>query len=178
MWISAAGGLALFSAAQVIPVKGVNTNPPERFALNAPPHVEAILKRACMDCHSNETSWPLYSRIAPGSWLMARDVVKGRQHLNLSEWGESDEEERQLDLENCWDQIESGAMPPWFYIYPLHLSARLSDEEKAALKGWMLKHKEQKQDEKAAAEPAELVTQRQAAPADSKAAADSKPAAP
>lgn len=133
------GGVIIAIAIQFVPVKGVASNPPERAPLGAPPHVEAILRRACLDCHSNETRWPLYSRIAPGSWLMARDVTQGRQHLNLSEWGEADEEERKLDRENCWEKIEAGEMPPWFYVYPLHLEARLSNEEKAILKGWLLK---------------------------------------
>ena len=99
------------------------------------------MRRACMDCHSNETRWPLYSRVAPGSWLMVRDVTKGRQHLNFSEWGGSDEEERKLDRENCWEKIEAGEMPPWFYIYPMHLKARLSETDKTTLKSWLMKDK-------------------------------------
>jgi hypothetical protein len=130
-------GLVAFGAAQLVPVKGIASNPPERFKIDAPPEVDAILRRACFDCHSNETRWPLYSRIAPGSWLMARDVTAGRQHLNLSKWGEADEEERLLDMENMWEQVQAGEMPKWFYVYPMHLSARLSDADKAALKTWV-----------------------------------------
>lgn len=37
-------------------------------------------------CHSNETVWPWYSRIAPVSWLVAHDVHDGREELNLSTW--------------------------------------------------------------------------------------------
>jgi hypothetical protein len=96
-----------------------------------------------MDCHSNETRWPWYARLAPGSWLMARDVRKGRSHFNMSEWGELEESDRQVDKENAWDMIESGEMPPWFYI-PLHLDARLSDQEKQALKAWLLANKKPK----------------------------------
>ena len=136
------GGLVIGVGIQLVPVKGVGVNPPDRFPLGAPPEVEAIMRRACLDCHSNETRWPLYSRTAPGSWLMIRDVTKGRKHLNFSEWGDSDEDERKLDRENCWDQIESGEMPPWFYVYPLHLGAKLSEADKATLKAWMLKDKD------------------------------------
>jgi len=67
---------------QFVPVKGIGSNPPGRFKMDAPPEVEAILRRACYDCHSNETKWPLYARVAPGSWLMARDVNKGRSRMN------------------------------------------------------------------------------------------------
>jgi hypothetical protein len=130
-------GLVAFGAAQLVPVKGIASNPPERFKPDVPPEVDAILRRSCFDCHSNETRWPLYSRVAPGSWLMARDVTKGRQHLNFSKWDDADEEERLLDMENMWEQVASGEMPKWFYVYPMHLSARLSDADKGVLKSWV-----------------------------------------
>jgi len=101
--------------------------------------VQAVLRRACYDCHTNETKWPFWSRIAPGSWLMAQDVHKGRSHLNFSDWANVDEDERQTDLETAWEMVETGKMPKWFYIYPLHLGARLSDADKALLKGYFLK---------------------------------------
>src|SRR5947207_10994960 len=88
---------------QFVPVKGIGVNPPERYKLDAPPEVEAILRESCFDCHSNETRWPFYARIAPGSWLMARDVNKGRSRMDFSEWGDADEKERQIDKENSWD---------------------------------------------------------------------------
>jgi hypothetical protein len=124
-----------------IPTQDIGTNPPKRYALNAPPDVQAVLQRACFDCHTNETAWPFWSRIAPGSWLMARDVHNGRNHLNFSEWADVDEDERQTDFETAWEQVETGKMPKWFYVYPLHLGARLSDADKAVLKGYFLKHK-------------------------------------
>jgi hypothetical protein len=127
---------------QFVPVQGIGTNPPARYKLDAPPEVEAILHKACFDCHSNETKWPFYARIAPGSWLMARDVKKGRSRMNFSEWGDAEESERQLDKENSWDQIESGEMPKWFYtLMPNHWDAKLSADEKAKLKAWLLKDK-------------------------------------
>lgn len=134
-------------AIQLVPVKGVGSNPPGRYKLDAPADVEAILRRSCFDCHSNETKWPFYARIAPGSWLMARDVRKGRSQLNFSEWGDADESERQTDKESAWQDIESGDMPKWFYTaMPNHWDARLSAEDKAKLKAWLLKDK--KPDEK------------------------------
>jgi hypothetical protein len=140
-------GIVGFVAIQFVPVRDIGSNPPARFKLDAPPEVEAVLRRACLDCHSNETRWPLYARIAPGSWLMSRDVHNGRKHLNFSEWGDVDEDERQTDKENCWEQIETGAMPKWFYVYPMHLSARLSEGDKALLKAYFMKDAGKKKDE-------------------------------
>jgi hypothetical protein len=135
------GGLLQVFPAKVlgIPTQDIGVNPPERYKLEAPPEVEAILRRSCFDCHSNETKWPLYSRIAPGSWLMARDIHNGRSHLNFSKWADVDEDERKTDLETCWEQVESGEMPKWFYIYPFHMSAKLSATDKALLKSYFMK---------------------------------------
>jgi hypothetical protein len=137
--IAVVGGVAVFVALQLVPVKHVGSNPPDRFKLDAPPEVEAVMRRACLDCHSNETRWPLYARIAPGSWLMARDVHTGREHMNFSEWGDADEATRRTDRENSWEMVESGEMPPWFYIFPLHPDAKLSDADKALLKSYFMK---------------------------------------
>jgi hypothetical protein len=134
--VMAVGGIAI----QFIPVKGIGVNPEERYALKAPPEVQEILKTACFDCHSNETAWPWYARLAPSSWLMIRDVKKGRAHMNMSEWEDDDPEAMHLDMENSWDEISEGNMPPWFYL-PMHPKAILSDKEKEILKGWMLAHK-------------------------------------
>jgi hypothetical protein len=145
-------GLQFFPAKVLgIHTEDIGNNPPGRYKLDAPPEVEAILRRACYDCHSNETEWPLYSRIAPGSWLMARDIHNGRSHLNFSKWADVDEDERKDDLENCWEQVSTGAMPKWFYVFPFHPSAKLSAADKALLKTYFIKEekKEDKKDEKA-----------------------------
>jgi len=139
-------GIVGFGLLQVAPagklgihVEDIGANPPERFKLDAPPEVEAVMRRACWDCHTNETKWPLYARIAPSSWLMARDIHQGRSHLNFSKWADEDEDERQTDRENAWEQVEAGNMPPWFYIYPFHMSAKLSDADKTLLKSYFMK---------------------------------------
>jgi len=135
-------GIVALIGIQFIPVPGLGENPEERFDIDAPPEVVAILRKACFDCHSNETTWPWYTRFAPGSWLLARDVRLGRENLNFSEWGDYDDEEMAYDKEVSWEQIEEGEMPPWFYVWPMHLDARLSEAELATLKAWMLEDAE------------------------------------
>src|SRR6478672_7737844 len=78
------GLFVAFLAAQIVPVTRVN--PPVEGDLTAPADVKAVLRRACYDCHSNETVWPWYSHVAPVSWLVADDVNKGRRHWNFSTW--------------------------------------------------------------------------------------------
>lgn len=118
---------------QFIPVSAME-NPPEKPPLPEKPEIVAILKRSCYDCHSHEVVWPWYSRIAPVSWLVARDVIEGRKGINFSEWPE-DDDDRQFNREAVWDSVKDGSMPLWFYT-PMHPEAVLSDADKATLKAW------------------------------------------
>ena len=128
--LAAAGVLVL---AQLVPVD--RSNPPVDSEVPAPPEVRAILKRACYDCHSNETTWPWYSRVAPLSWLVERDVREGRKGVNFSTFGRYADKRRQRKWMEIPEQIEKGEMPPWFYA-AIHGEARLSDAERAALVRW------------------------------------------
>lgn len=113
---------------QVIPYGHTHTNPP--VSGEPPwnsPQTRELFRRACFDCHSNETVWPWYSNGAPISWLLARDVNGGRRHLNFTEWDHAQRHARDVA-----EQVKEGEMPPWFYL-PMHPAARLSDAEKQAL---------------------------------------------
>jgi hypothetical protein len=116
-------------------VRFEHTNPPVTGEIDAPPEVKSILRRACYDCHSNETVWLWYSQIAPASWLIARDVNGGRRHLNFSEWASLPPDKAAKKRRSSGKQVEKGEMPLWFYL-PLHPAARLSDADKAVIQAW------------------------------------------
>ena len=98
--ISALG--LFFFAIQLVPVE--RTNPPVETEAQPLPATKEVLKRACYDCHSNETKWPWYSYVAPASWLVVDDVHQARENLNFSTWNLYDSEE-QLDLiEKSWEK--------------------------------------------------------------------------
>jgi Haem-binding domain len=100
---------------------------------------KALFDRACADCHSNNTNWPWYTNIAPFSWLIQRDVIEGRSHLNYSECGvvrsghEGGEggEGREGGGE-AGEMVLSGEMPPIQYTL-IHPEARLTTAERQAL---------------------------------------------
>src|SRR4028118_485047 len=46
--------------------------------LALPADVQPILKRACYDCHSNNTSYPWYMNIQPVAWYLAHHVDEGK----------------------------------------------------------------------------------------------------
>lgn len=134
---SAKVGLGLVIGALAIQVVRFDrTNPPVTSEIRAPAEVKALLRRACYDCHSNETLWPWYTRVAPMSWVAHYDVSEGREELNFSEWGELPADTRAKKQMHSGDQVEEGEMPPWFYVLPAHPEARLSDAERALLVNW------------------------------------------
>lgn len=110
------------------------TNPPAdpsasfEAARNPPSDVVAVLDRACRDCHSHRTVWPWYSRISPLGWLIARDVRRGRSHLNFSEWSRYGPEASRHKLIEACEEMKAGQMPLKSYRL-LHPEARLDSAE-------------------------------------------------
>ena len=115
---------------QFIPVE--RTNPPIQSEISAPENVKVILKKACYDCHSNETNWAWYTKIAPASFLVAKDVNDGRRHINFSEWNVNKEEHAKDEI---WEEIREEQMPPWQYKI-FHSESKLSQEEKNIIRNW------------------------------------------
>ena len=119
--------IVLFVLIQLVPYGRNHTNPPVQAEPQwDSPETRALAKRACFDCHSNETVWPWYSNIAPISWLTQRDVDEGRQKLNFSEWN------RPQEVDEVIEVIQKGEMPPKIYLLT-HPQARLTQAEKEKL---------------------------------------------
>lgn len=115
---------AVFVAIQLVPYGWEHPNPP--VVADAPwPSEESreIARTSCYGRHSNETDWPVYSYVAPMSWLVRSDVERARDEMNFSDWGEDADE-----AEDAIEMIEEGAMPPDRYTI-VHRDARLSDAE-------------------------------------------------
>lgn len=128
-WIYRIGGagLVLFLAIQLVPYGRDHAEPPEPDPPAWPtPAAAQAFQDACADCHSYDTRWPWYSWVAPASWLVQRDVDRGRDEWNVS-LGEAADE-----ADDAIETIEEGSMPPSQYELA-HPDARLSDEERAAL---------------------------------------------
>lgn len=116
-------------AIQFIPYGKDYTNPP---VMSEPqwdsPKTKALFNRACADCHSNETKYPWYSKIAPVSWLVMHDIEEGRETLNVSMLGLQKENK----VKDAAEEVKEGEMPILPYIIA-HPEARLSDAEKKEL---------------------------------------------
>ena len=137
-WIFAAL-VAVFALLQL--ANPPRTNPPvapghDLMATNAPPpEIAALLHTACYNCHSHETKWPWYSRVAPVSWLVANDVTRGRERLNFSDWPRALPERAAKRLERISEEVGYKDMPPSKYT-ALHPEARLTADQRRQLSDW------------------------------------------
>jgi mono/diheme cytochrome c family protein len=134
-WLTLIGTLgAVLVAAQMVPYGYQHTNP--AVVMEPPwdaPATRDLAKRACFDCHSNETQWPAYSRVAPVSWLIRHDVDEGRAVLNFSEW-----QRPQGEASEAAEAVLEGEMPLWMYR-AMHADARLTDAETDRLSRGLMK---------------------------------------
>jgi hypothetical protein len=130
---AAAATLVVAAAIQLIPVR--RTNPPVTFEVDAPKPVLRLLQRACYDCHSNRTRWPWYSHVAPVSWLIARDVHKGRKEVNFTEWPTFDFQAQDHIMAGIAKQVDRGRMPLAQYIV-MHPDAELTPAERQLIVNW------------------------------------------
>ncbi|HEV7887763.1 MAG TPA: heme-binding domain-containing protein [Acidimicrobiales bacterium] len=112
---------------QLVPYGHDHANPPVGQEAPWPsPDARRLAVAACYDCHSNRTTWPWYSDVAPMSWLVVKDVKDGRAALNFTDWARSRHKDK------LHDPVESGSMPPRKFTL-MHPDARLSGAERDRL---------------------------------------------
>lgn len=103
-------------------------NPPTtREVVWSDAETEALARRACYDCHSNETHWPWYSWMPVVGSLVTSDVHRGRCHLNFSEWDRFYD-----DAAEAPEKVREKEMPLGMYL-AAHREARLTEAEREQL---------------------------------------------
>jgi cytochrome c len=108
-----------FGNPRVEPARGLDTL---LQGANMPTDARKLLVAKCAACHSNETRWPVYSRLAPGSWLIERDIVEARKKMNLSAW------EQMSGDAGCVDCEDYPRSTEWGYASSAIPSAALGSE--------------------------------------------------
>lgn len=127
------GLLIIFTVIQTFPIWQFNPildprNPPVRYRVEwASAEAEQIMRNVCYTCHSNETEYPIYMRIAPLSWIAAQHVNEGRAHLNFSEQSLDT-----IDPNVLVAMIRADVMPPPVYRLT-HPEANLTGAQKERL---------------------------------------------
>ena len=103
------------------------TNPPEE--------VQIVLKQACYDCHTNNTVYPWYNKIAPVSYRLADHIDHGKGEMNFSDWANYSIEKKAHKLEEVAQVLEENEMPLEEYTWT-HEEARLTDAQRKAIIEW------------------------------------------
>ena len=100
-----------------------------------PVEVRSVLREKCSDCHSDQTRWPWYGRLAPVSWLLEYDITEAHEQMNLSQWESLSEEDIHRLRVEIAGVTRAHAMPPWRYRL-LHSEAEVTADDIKTLKDW------------------------------------------
>lgn len=124
----------VFIAIQFIRPKLSISNQSNDVSLN--PAVKQIFKKACYDCHSNETNLSWFDKIQPAYWLVAQHVQTGRKYLNFSEWDNMPSGSQKAVLFESLNQIQFGTMPLSSYE-KIHPKSKINSKEIAEIENYL-----------------------------------------
>lgn len=126
--------LILFACMQLIQTQQVNPSLDKSLEIKSPQNIQVMFENACYACHSNQTQWPFYSKIAPFSWIISSHVNTGRKALDFTQWESYDEKEKQKKLKAIYRTVYA-SMPLASYVQ-FHGEAQLSKEQREAIRIW------------------------------------------
>ena len=130
----------LFVAIQFVPVElnqSKTTSKDDFIAtLNPPTEIATMLQTSCYDCHSNNTNYPWYDKIAPVSFFVRHHIDEAKEELNFSEWNTFSDKRKKKKLKEIVEETEEGEMPLTAYTI-MHGEAKLSSEQRKQLKNWI-----------------------------------------
>ena len=132
-------GIALIVIQFIHPVKNEEGGARYAIYINYPisQDVSAVLKSACLDCHSNLTRYPWYYKVQPVTWIMANHINKGKKQLNFMHFSNCSIAEQYHKFEEIVEVVENKEMPissyTWFGQHP---DAKLTDDQRQILIDW------------------------------------------
>lgn len=134
------GLLIVLIAIQFIGIEKNNATTPEvqDFIAETQPskEIQAVLEAKCFDCHSNKTSYPWYTSIAPVSFWINHHVEEGKEHLDFSNWNKYNPKRKKHKLDELIEEVEEGEMPLTSYEI---LHGDLTESEEKILIDWAKK---------------------------------------
>jgi cytochrome c len=117
------------------PRAGLEHGAPLLQGSNVPEDVRRVLEKKCGDCHSANAHYPAYTRLAPVSWMIERDVHEGRSAFDMSRWQDYTAENQISLLTRIGSESRSGEMPLKPYLL-LHPGNRLTAREQDLIYDW------------------------------------------
>ena len=98
-----------------------------------PENIKVIMRRDCYDCHSNQTTYPWYNKIAPANFFLADHVEEGKEHFNASAWESYSLKKKDHKLDELIEELEEGEMPLDSYTW---IHGDISQKEQESLISW------------------------------------------
>lgn len=129
---------AIFVIQFIHPKKNKSEAPQPNFLGNVhpvPENVKSILAKACLDCHSNNTRYPWYTKLQPVDWWIAGHIRNAKKQINFDEYSNRSLRYQFHKMEEIVEQVKENKMPLDSYTW-IHKDARLTDEEKNTLINW------------------------------------------
>jgi uncharacterized membrane protein YgaE (UPF0421/DUF939 family) len=120
------------------PNKNISEEPQPNTLANKyeiPEEVHVILKKACLDCHSNNTKYPWYYNVQPLAWWLNYHITDGKKNFNLDEYTHRRPRYKYHKMEEVIEMVDEGEMPLNSYTW-VHKDAKLSKAEKDKLTAW------------------------------------------
>jgi hypothetical protein len=107
-----------------------------------PEDADTVMKKACYDCHSNNSHYPWYFSVQPSAWFLAGHIKNGKRHLNFDEFMTYSKEKQDDKLKDLIDMVNEDDMPLSSYTW-IHTDAKLDQEQKKAITTWAKQLREQ-----------------------------------
>lgn len=120
------------------PAKNIDvaTQPNDIAVVMAVPNdVNVILRKACYDCHSNNTNYPWYASVQPVYWWLNDHIEEGKKELNFSEFGTYKLKRKLKKFNEISGEVTDGEMPLKSYTW-IHKEAKLTRQEANVLINW------------------------------------------
>lgn len=134
------GLAALFALIQFIRPAENNSNDQTQSIstkYNVPKDVENILKTACYDCHSNNTTYPWYAKVQPVLWWLDHHIDEGKREVNFSAFTAKRLAIQNKKFKEIAEQVEKKEMPlPSYTNFGFHADANLTDAQRQTLIQW------------------------------------------
>lgn len=131
--------LLVFVIIQFIkPEKNVSAadSPNDIFAhYQAPDSTKQLIRTACYNCHSNNTTYPWYSKIQPVAWWLSDHIKDAKAELNFSEFATYTPKKGDHKMEEVVEMVEEEEMPLISYSI-IHKNARITDAQRLAVTNW------------------------------------------
>jgi hypothetical protein len=109
---------------------------PAASEIHVPASVKAVLEKDCYSCHSDERQLAWFDEVQPGYWLVRKDILDARTHLNFSTLGSQPEAAQNAALYEAVAMMQLGAMPLPRYLQ-LHPEARVTAQDLETIKQYL-----------------------------------------